>query len=151
MAIDGVDNLLTHIAGCCKPVPGDAVVGYISFGRGITVHRRDCVELHRLSDSHPERLIDVTWSENKDKFYPVDIFIKSHDRHGLLRDITNILANDHVNVTAVNTQSHKDGTASMLLTIEIANLATLGSVLSRIHQIPSVTEAKRSHQVKHAH
>jgi GTP pyrophosphokinase len=149
LAIDGVDNLLTHIAGCCKPVPGDSVVGYISFGRGITVHRRDCAELARLSDTHPERLIDVMWAESADQFYPVDIFIKSHDRHGLLRDITGVLANEHVNVTAVNTQSHRgDGTASMLLTVEISNLATLGAVLTRIHQIPSVIEAKRSHNVR---
>jgi GTP pyrophosphokinase len=125
------------------------VVGYISFGRGITVHRRDCLELQRLSDTHPERLIDVTWTEIADNFYPVEISIRSHDRHGLLRDITNVLANEHVNVTAVNTQSHRsDGTASMLLTVEIANLATLGSVLTRIQQIPSVIEAKRSHQVR---
>ncbi len=149
LAIDGVDNLLTHIAGCCKPVPGDGVVGYISFGRGITVHAKQCLELQRLAESHPERLIDVMWSEKTDQVYPVEVFIKSHDRHGLLRDITNVLANEHVNVTAVHTQSDRaDGTATMMLTVEIGGLASLGNVLTRIQQIPSVIEVKRSHQVR---
>ena len=146
-SINGVDNLMTTIAGCCKPVPGDEVVGYISVGRGVTVHRKNCKEVTRLMESHADRIVDVSWSAEAGHFYPVDIFIKAYDRQGLLRDITQLLASERVNVTAVNTLSDRsDNTASMALTIEINSLAALGDVLARINQLPNVVEVKRSHQ-----
>lgn len=146
-SINGVDNLLTSIAGCCKPVPGDDVAGYISMGRGVTVHRKTCKDLERLSLLHPDRVVDVTWSAEAGQVYPVDIFIKAYDRQGLLRDITQLLASERVNVTAVNTLSDRsDNTASMTLTVEIHSLAALGELLARINQLPNVIEVKRSHQ-----
>ncbi|CBL44530.1 GTP pyrophosphokinase [gamma proteobacterium HdN1] len=149
LAIDGIDNLLTHIAGCCKPVPGDSVVGYISLGRGITVHAQGCQELGRLAEQHPERLIDVVWSESQDQVYPVEIVILCNDRQGLLRDVTSVLANAHVNVTGVNTHSERHtNTATIQVTLEVGGLARLGDVLTHIQQIPSVIEVKRLHSVR---
>ncbi len=148
-SINGVDNLMTSIAGCCKPVPGDEVVGYISIGKGVTVHRKNCREVTRLMEINPDRLVDVSWSAEAGQVYPVDIFIKAYDRTGLLRDITMLLASERVNVTAVNTLSDRsDNTATMALTIEIHSLAALGDVLARMNQLPNVIEVKRSHQVK---
>lgn len=147
-SINGVDNLMTSIAGCCKPVPGDEVVGYISVGKGVTVHRKNCKDVAHLQETQPERIVDVSWSAEAGQVYPVDIFIKAYDRHGLLRDITQLLAGERVNVTAVNTLSDRsDNTATMTLTIEINSLAALGDVLARINQLPNVIEVKRSHQV----
>lgn len=144
--IDGVSNLLTSIAGCCKPVPGDSIMGYISVGRGITVHRSDCGELKRLRQADPDRLVEVSWSTIEDKFYPVEIFIRAYDRQGLLRDVSNVLANEHVNVLAVNTHSDRsDNTATMTITVEIGGLSALGHLLGRINQLPNIIEVKRHH------
>jgi len=146
-SINGVDNLMTSIAGCCKPVPGDAVVGYISVGRGVTVHRKHCKELQRLMEIHGDRVVDVTWSAEAGRTYPVEVFIKAYDRQGLLRDITLVLSTERVNVTSINTLSNpSDNTATMTLTMEINSLAGLGDVLARINQLSNVIEVRRSHQ-----
>ena len=146
-SINGVDNLMTSIAGCCKPVPGDEVVGYISVGRGVTVHRKHCKELQRLLEIHGDRVVDVTWSAEAGRTYPVEVYIKAYDRQGLLRDITLVLANERVNVTAINTKSNQaDNTATMQVTMEINSLAGLGDVLARINQLSNVIEVRRSHQ-----
>ncbi len=145
--ISGVDNLMTNIAGCCKPVPGDDVVGYISVGRGVTVHRRHCKELNRLMEIHGERVLDVSWSADTASTYPVEVYIKAYDRQGLLRDITSVLANERVNVTAINTKSNKsDNTATMTLNMDISSLASLGDVLARINQLSNVIDVRRSIQ-----
>ncbi|MCG8672247.1 MAG: GTP diphosphokinase [Pseudomonadales bacterium] len=144
--VEGVNNLMTNIAGCCKPVPGDLILGYISVGRGITVHRSDCAELKRLRKSDPDRLVEVSWSSIEDKFYPVEVFIRAYDRQGLLRDVSGVLANEHVNVTAVKTHSDRtDNTATMTITVEIGGLSALGSLLGKINQLPNVIEVKRYH------
>ena len=146
-SINGVDNLMTTIAGCCKPVPGDEVVGYISVGRGVTVHRKHCKELQRLMEIHGDRVVDVTWSAEAGRTYPVEVFIKAYDRQGLLRDITMVLATERVNVTAINTKSNPaDNTAIMQVTMDINSLAGLGDVLGRINQLSNVIEVRRSHQ-----
>ncbi|MGB3621465.1 MAG: TGS domain-containing protein, partial [Ketobacter sp.] len=146
-SINGVDNLMTTIAGCCKPVPGDEVVGYISVGRGVTVHRRHCKELQRLLEVHGDRVVDVSWSADAGRTYPVEVFIKAYDRQGLLRDITHVLAGERVNVTAISTLSNpSDHMATMSLTMEINSLVSLGDVLARINQLSNVIEVRRSHQ-----
>ena len=128
-------------------MPGDEVVGYISVGRGVTVHRKHCKELQRLMEIHGDRVVDVTWSAEAGRTYPVEVFIKAYDRQGLLRDITLVLANERVNVTAINTKSNPaDNTATMQVTMEINSLAGLGDVLGRINQLSNVIEVRRSHQ-----
>ncbi len=142
--IQGVGNLLTQMARCCQPLPGDPIVGYITQGRGVTIHRQDCANVLQLSSREPERIIQVSWGPVPEKTYPVEIFIRAYDRAGLLRDISQILLNEKINVITVNTQSNKqDSTASMSLTIEIPGLEALGRLLGRISQLPNIIEARR--------
>ncbi|MDP2226227.1 MAG: GTP diphosphokinase [Moraxellaceae bacterium] len=142
--IEGVGNLLTHMAGCCHPIPGEPIVGYVTQGRGVSVHTRDCPEMLRLQAEEPARVLEVQWNQSEATVYPADIHIRAWDRTGLLRDITSVLANEHVNVTGVQTQSNKsDGTASMQITVEVGSLDALRRVLLRIEQQPNVIEARR--------
>ncbi len=142
--IQGVGNLLTQMAGCCQPLPGDPIVGYITLGRGVSIHRQDCASVLQLAGREPERIIQVSWGPIPEKTYPVDITIRAYDRSGLLRDVSQILLNERINVLAVNTRSNKeDSTAQMTLTIEIPGLDALGRLLSRISQLPNIIEAKR--------
>ncbi|MDT3718033.1 GTP diphosphokinase [Pseudomonas oryzihabitans] len=143
--IQGVGNLLTQIAGCCQPLPGDPIVGYITLGRGVTIHRQDCANALQLASREPERTIQVSWGPVPVQTYPVDILIKAFDRSGLLRDVSQILLNERINVLAVNTRSDREeNTANMLLTIEIPGLDALGRLLGRISQLPNIIEARRN-------
>jgi GTP pyrophosphokinase len=135
---------MTHIAACCQPIPGDPVMGYITQGRGVTVHRANCPNLLSMQAEDPERVIEVSWGQADRIAYPVDIFIRAWDRQGLLRDLLSVLANERVNVTAAHTESHPhDNTATMLLTIEISTLGNLGKVLAKMDQLPGVLEVRR--------
>jgi GTP pyrophosphokinase len=140
----GVGNLLTNTARCCRPVPNDAIVGYITRGRGVTIHRRDCANVLRLKDEDRDRLIDVEWGALPDRVFPVDIHIQAYDRPGLLRDVSTLLANDHVNVLGVNTYTDsKDLVARMELHIEVTDIGQLSRILSRIGQLPNIIEVRR--------
>jgi GTP pyrophosphokinase len=142
--IRGVGNLLTNFAQCCKPVPGDSITGFITVGRGVSIHRSDCRNVLRFKHEMPERLIDVDWGQDTEQTYPVSLIINAYDRHGLLRDISSILANEAVNVSAVNTASDKaDNVARMVLTVEIGDIQKLSRILARINQLPNVIEARR--------
>ncbi|HCP56850.1 MULTISPECIES: GTP diphosphokinase [Pseudomonas] len=146
--IQGVGNLLTQMAGCCQPLPGDPIVGYITQGRGVSIHRQDCASVLQLAGREPERIIQVTWGPVPVQTYPVDVVIKAYDRSGLLRDVTQILLNEKLNVLAVNTQSNKnDNTATMSITVEIPGLDALGRLLGRISQLPNIIEARRLRSV----
>ncbi|MFO7704947.1 MAG: GTP diphosphokinase [Halopseudomonas sp.] len=143
--IQGVGNLLTQLAGCCQPVPGDPIVGYITLGRGVTVHRADCATAMQLQDRDSDRLIEVSWGGEPIQTYPVEIYIKAYDRSGLLRDVSQMLANDKINVLEVSTRTNKDDNyAVMLLTVEVPNINMLGRLLARINQLPNVIEARRN-------
>ena len=144
VSIYGVGNLLTRQAGCCKPAPGDPVVGFITRGQGVTIHRQDCNNVRRLQETTPERLIDVTWSRHAEKKYPVDIQVDAYDRQGLLRDITAILTNEKVNVTGVNTSTgSQDHQARMTLTVEIDDVTQMSRLLDRIASLRNVRDARR--------
>lgn len=145
VSVLGVGNLMTQIAKCCKPVPGDAIGGYITLGHGVTIHRADCSRLLELGNTRRERLIEVEWGKATAGLqYHADIQVLAHDRYGLLRDIGNLLASEHINAVAVQTQSYdRDSTADMRLTLALSNLAQLARVLDRINQLPNVIEAKR--------
>ncbi|MFZ2318744.1 MAG: GTP diphosphokinase [Pseudomonas sp.] len=143
--IQGVGNLLTQIAGCCQPLPGDPIVGYITQGRGVSIHRQDCGSVLQLGSREPERIIQVSWGPVPIQTYPVDIIIRAYDRSGLLRDVSQVLLNEKLNVLAVTTRSNKDdNTAAMSLTVEIPGLEALGRLLGRISQLPNIIEARRS-------
>ncbi len=140
----GVGNLLTNTARCCRPVPNDAIVGYITRGRGVTIHRRDCANVLRLKDEDRDRLIDVEWGALPDRVFPVDIQIQAYDRPGLLRDVTTLLANDHINVLGINTcTDRKDLVARMEVHIEVTDIGQLSRILSRIGQLPNIIEVRR--------
>lgn len=142
--IQGVGNLLTQMAGCCQPLPGDPIVGYITLGRGVTIHRQDCPTALQQTAREPERMIQVSWGPVPVQTYPVEIVIKAYDRSGLLRDVTQVLLNEKLNVLAVNTRSNKeDNTPSMSITVEIPGLDALGRLLARIGQLPNIIEARR--------
>ena len=140
----GVGNLLTATARCCSPVPNDPIVGYITRGRGVTIHRQDCGNVLRLQGDDRDRLIEVEWGMPTETGYQVDIMVEAYDRSGLLRDITSVLANEKINLTGVNTATDKrDGIARMSLTLEISDIEQLSRVLSQIGQLPNVVEARR--------
>lgn len=142
--IDGVGNLMSHLAQCCKPIPGDAIQGYITVGRGVSIHRNDCTNILQLQSEEPERIITVDWAEKPKNLYAVKIHIEAFDRHGLLRDITTLLDRERVNVSAMQTQSFKDrNVADMRLTIEIPDLGSLSRVFAKINQLPNVSSVRR--------
>ncbi|MEK7876921.1 MAG: bifunctional (p)ppGpp synthetase/guanosine-3',5'-bis(diphosphate) 3'-pyrophosphohydrolase, partial [Pseudomonadota bacterium] len=135
----GVDKLLTVPAKCCKPAPPDPIVGFVSRGRGVTIHRKGCVNVARLN---AERLVAADWGASPDATFPVDIVIEADDRTGLLRDITEILSRERINVTATNSAS-RDAAARMLLTVEISNLDQLHRMLVLIREVRGVARAAR--------
>ncbi len=142
--ISGVGNLLTSLAACCNPLPGDAIVGYITRNRGVTVHRQDCLNALRLRAQSPERLVEVDWTRGADAAYPVQLAITAYDRQGLLRDITGLLADAKLNVLAVNTSTDKsEHIATMTLTIEVADIQSLSQVMARINQLSNVVDVRR--------
>ena len=142
--IEGVGNLLTQLAQCCRPAPGDAIVGYITQGAGVAIHRADCSNALHLAGEHPERMIEVNWSEGGGDTYPVEIQVIAFDRQGLLRDVTNVFSDLKLNVLAVNTRTDEnDYTAHMTFTVAVEDIGELGRVLDRITALPNVREARR--------
>jgi GTP pyrophosphokinase len=142
--IRGVGNLLTHFAKCCHPVPFEPIMGFITLGRGVTIHRQDCANMLNLLNRHRERIIEVSWGEETQAAYAVDMLINAHDRPGLLRDITSVLLNEQVNVLASNTLTNpKTAIAHMVLTLEINDLEQLSRILDKVGQIPNVMEVRR--------
>ncbi len=141
--ISGVGNLMTNLGRCCKPVPGDEIVGFITRGRGVTIHRRDCSNVLRYQNDNSQRLIEVEWG-GATQTYPVDVQITAFDRQGLLRDITSVLANDKINVIAVQTLSDKtEHVAYMTLTLEISDIDELSKMLQKLNQLPNIINVKR--------
>jgi GTP pyrophosphokinase len=144
VSIQGVGNLLTRMARCCNPLPGDPIVGFITRGQGITVHRQDCPNALRHHNENEERLIEVDWGAEAGQTYPVDVDILAHERAALLRDITGLLANEKINVLAINTRTDKkQNVAHMTLTLEIADVEMLSRILALLDQIPNVMDVRR--------
>jgi len=138
--VAGVGDLLTRMAKCCNPVPGDEIVGYITRGKGITIYRSDCRNIQVVDD--PERLVRVQWG-NSQRVYPVVIRIEAFDRSGLLRDIAGIIADEGINMLSVSTSTRDDNTATIIVTLAISGIRQLSSVLSEIEKIRDVMEARR--------
>ena len=149
--IEGVDNLMTVLAKCCKPAPPDPVVGFVTRGRGISIHRVNCRTLKRLSADAPERLIAVAWGTRQTDgtaVYAVDLLVEAEDRQGLLRDISELLAKEKMNVVGVHTQSVKDArghTAWMTFTVEVGDTTRLAQVLALVGQVRGVRQIGRAH------
>jgi len=136
----GVGELLTNLAHCCNPVPGDDIVGYVTRSRGITIHRRDCFNI--INEDEKERLIEVEWGQTEAQ-YPVTIQVVAWDRGGLVRDISTIIAEDKVNILSMNVTEHGDRTTTVLLTVETKGLAHLSRILSRLGGVRGVLNIAR--------
>ncbi|WP_429076129.1 GTP diphosphokinase [Aeromonas veronii] len=144
IVVEGVGNLMTHIARCCQPIPGDSIQGFITMGRGVSIHREDCEQLKELSRRNPERLIDAVWGENYSGGYGLTIRIISNDRSGLLRDITTVLANEKINVMGVRSRSNvREQTAEIDMELEIYNINAFNRALAKLSQLNDVISAKR--------
>ena len=142
----GVDSLLTQLSRCCKPAPPDAIAGFVTRGKGVSIHRQDCSNFRELATRTPERIIDVRWGERKAgpdaAVYPVDIAVEAMDRQGLLRDISEVFSKEKINVTGVQTQSIK-GMAFMTFTVETPDAALLPRVLNNLKGVKGVRNARR--------
>lgn len=144
VAVRGVGNLHTHMAGCCKPLPGDAIVGYVTKARGVSVHRADCAKLVKLQESVAVRVVEIEWGESAEDNYEVDVAIEAYDRQGLLRDITSLFANARINVLTINTQTNKQTHfATMRLRVEVPDLGSLSKILQRIDRLKNVVSVAR--------
>ncbi|MDP5053727.1 MAG: GTP diphosphokinase [Congregibacter sp.] len=142
--VQGVGNLLTNLAGCCKPVPGDAITGFITQGKGVSIHREDCRRLLQVSEKHPQRVLDVEWGGAPDERFEVDIAIEAYDRQGLLRDVTSMFANARINVLSIQTQTNRKAhAAAMRLTVEVGDLGSLAKLLERLNRLKNVISARR--------
>jgi GTP pyrophosphokinase len=159
----GVESLMTTLSRCCRPAPPDAIGGFVTRGKGVAVHRTDCSNFRHMSSSSPDRVIPVDWGAAEDPaagaergvrgtpnghapLYPLDVVIEAADRQGLLRDISEVLTRERVNVTGVNTRSVKDstgGTAWMTFTVEVSDTRRLQQVLRQVTQVSGVRGARR--------
>jgi len=136
----GVGDLLTRLATCCKPLPGDAIVGYITRGRGVTVHRQDCPNVQNVES---ERLVSVEWGPSDHQVYPVSIRVEAMNRDGLLRDITTLVAEDHVDITQARAVVHPDQTATITATLQVTGMEQVSRLLSKIEGMREVLEVRR--------
>jgi GTP pyrophosphokinase len=139
-----VGDLLTHLAVCCSPLPGDDIIGYITRSHGITVHRKDCVNLLNIEEK--ERLIQVNWGKVHE-VYPVNIQVDAWNRVGVLRDITTVVADSNVNIASIST-SYENDVTSVYATLEISGMAQLTHVLSKLQGVRGVISVKRTSQAK---
>lgn len=139
----GTEGLMTVLARCCKPAPPDPIVGFVTRGKGVSIHRMTCKNFEEMSAKNPERVIQTQWgATSPETVYPVDLFIMAADRQGLLRDISEVFSREKINVIGVNTQSSK-GTARMTFTAEIGSTAQLQKAIAAIGEVSGVREARR--------
>lgn len=140
--VQGVGALLTQLARCCRPAPPDSIAGFVTRGRGVSIHRADCPSFIPLSRRHPERVIEVSWGETGDSVYPVDLVVHAHDRAGLLRDLSEVFARLRLNVVGVNTQS-KASLAHMVFTVQVNGAQALAQALTALNEVNGVLWAQR--------
>jgi GTP pyrophosphokinase len=139
LVVRGTGGMLTQLAKCCKPVPGDPIVGFVTRGRGVTVHHRNCVNI--VHSNEAERLIEVSWGTSQ-RTYPVTVKISAYDRDGLLRDVATVVAGENVSMSSVHVTTNKN-IATFVATLEIAGTAQLSKLMDRIERLPNVIEVKR--------
>ena len=142
----GVADLLSRTAMCCSPVPGQAIVGYVTRGRGVTIHRASCPNVAHMLKKDPARIVEVSWGQAVEQTYPVLIHVEAFDRSGLLRDIANLVASERINmIDAHAVTGYKGHLARVTATLEIRDAEQLSRILARIERLPNVTEVRRWH------
>jgi GTP pyrophosphokinase len=143
-SVVGVGGLLCNYARCCRPVPPELIVGYITQGRGVSIHRQDCGNFLGLNKRNPERVLEISWGESDSSSYPVDLTLYAFDRSGLIRDITAVLADEDANVLDLTTHTDKKSMqVIMQLRVEIRDLPTLSTAINRLEQLPNVVSVRR--------
>ncbi|NND82783.1 MAG: GTP diphosphokinase [Gammaproteobacteria bacterium] len=144
LSIQGVSDLMTNLAKCCQPVPGDKVLGFVTRGAGITIHRSDCANIMYQQNTAAERVVEVAWGADKEQTYPMTVLIRAFDRKGLLKDISTVFADEKVNVLSLSTRTDvKDQSVQMEVKVEVANLEMLSKLLAKLDQLPNVLSVKR--------
>lgn len=141
ISVLGLSGVLTHLARCCNPAPGDPIVGYITRGRGATIHRRDCPNILRIREEDRERLVQVSWGQPKDT-YPVSVRIRAYDRDGLMRDVSTLVTEEGINMSSVHVSTN-NSLAIFDMVMEITDISQLSRTLSRLEALPNVLEARR--------
>ncbi|MDX1506782.1 MAG: bifunctional (p)ppGpp synthetase/guanosine-3',5'-bis(diphosphate) 3'-pyrophosphohydrolase [Woeseiaceae bacterium] len=144
ISISGIGDLLSNVAKCCRPVPPESITGYITQGRGVSIHRADCGNVLGLAQRYPERIIEVGWGKSKTAAYPVDLVLHAYDRTGLIRDISVVLADEDASI--IDMQSHADRAANevrMNISLEIRDLPTLSATINKLEQLPNVISVRR--------
>lgn len=140
VGISGVDGVLMRFAKCCNPVPGDPIIGYISRGMGVSVHRADCPN---VANMEPERLISVHWDGAEEKPYEAGIFIIAKNVQGVLAEVAQVLAKNNVNITGLNMDNMVDGRAKLRFTVEVRDATQLYQLIEAIRALPSILEVVR--------
>ena len=144
ISIHGVGNLLTQIGRCCKPVPGDSIIGFITINSGITIHKQNCPNMLALPDEKRQRLIEVEWGQDVQSVYPVEISLTAFQRTGLMQDVSTILANQKINLLNINSNTNKaEQMVYTKLTIEIQKVDQLVLIIDKLSQLPNVQDVKR--------
>ncbi|MDY7374167.1 bifunctional (p)ppGpp synthetase/guanosine-3',5'-bis(diphosphate) 3'-pyrophosphohydrolase [Acinetobacter oleivorans] len=141
--IGGLDNVELHIAQCCQPVHGESIAGYITLNRGVSIHKVICSDYQRMIKQEPERAVEADWEMQPTRGQSVQIVVEAYDRRGLLKDLTQVIFSDQINIRQVNTISEADGIANMKLLIEVKGLAQLSRLLARLEQQPGIISARR--------
>ena len=143
MTVEGVGNLLTQLARCCQPVPGDAIAGYLTKGKGVSIHRANCPSFIYLVQKNPERELPVNWGSREQSKYEVSIFIRAYDRKWLLKDLTNLIAQANVNIAGINTLDQGGSMAELKINLKVADFGQLSALLSKLNAVPGVLEVRR--------
>jgi GTP pyrophosphokinase len=142
--IEGVGDLMSIYARCCNPIPPESVTGYVTVGRGVTIHRSGCSSLARLAARAPERLLQVEWGKSGVARFPVDVVIHAMDRHGLVRDISTLLADEKINIERMTTRTDAaEGSADLSLRLSVPGLHELSRLLARLAALRGVISARR--------
>ncbi|MFM2344940.1 MAG: hypothetical protein RLZZ210_1552 [Pseudomonadota bacterium] len=144
VSVMGIDSMVMQMAKCCKPIPGDDIVGFVTKGNGITIHRTQCISMAKYNQKYPERLIDAQWKEEENQRYIVDLYIEAHDRQGLLRDLGHILSKEKINVISTQSKS-KNNIACLTFTLELFTKDKLQQAISMIQKIKSVVKVERKY------
>jgi GTP pyrophosphokinase len=145
VSVTGIGGLLSTFARCCRPVPPEPIRGYITQGRGVSIHRADCGNFLGLERRHPARVLEVNWGTAEQGRYPVDLTLRAFDRSGLIRDISTILADEHANVTDLTSRTDRKSMQTIMqISIEIQDLPTLSTAIARLEQLPNVVSVHRN-------
>jgi GTP pyrophosphokinase len=142
--IEGVGDLPITLAHCCAPLRPQPIVGYITMGRGVTIHRAECRNFDRMRAEKPERMLQVEWSSGEQDLMEVELVVFAYDRRGLVRDITDVVAQEHLSIEGMNTLTDEDRIARVAFRLGVGNLEQLGQLIKRLQSVPNVSEVRRT-------